>query len=239
MTRRVPRVRTPRRATTTRRAPPLLGALLGAALLGGCTSQPPSSTPASAPTLSASVSAATTPAASPGATVTITPQPALALPAPERQDPRKVRFSVTPKVKPDGNGELDVRVENLGGTQIDEIVLRWPTELRGTLYLAPFTPTENRVREGGRPLHDAWTKWVDGPGELGEPAGTTSLGWGPLQPHATLSIRLIVTRRAPGPVAFELQLLAGVAHVAPVAPGGDALLTGPDGRPAEARVEVP
>ena len=65
-------------------------------------------------------------------------------------------------------------------------------------------------------------------GERGEPAGTTSLGWGPLLPRATLTIPLLVTRNAPGPVAFDLQVLAG-----------EAILTLEAGDPAELRVQVP
>lgn len=215
-------------------------ALLAMGVLTGCGAQPSPSTSVASPT-----SPATSPVRSPSAlpsaaepTPTATPQPALTLALPPRRDERKIRFSVTSNVKPDGNGEIQVDVENLTDKRIDEIVLRWPTELADTLYLAPFTPTEARVREGGRPLHFAWTKWVDGPGELGEPAGTTSLGWGPLQPHAKLSIPLVVTRRAAGPVAFDLQLLAGVPHVAPVSDDGDALLSDPRGNPARTRVEV-
>jgi hypothetical protein len=222
------------------RRPATCSALLAGALLTGCLAQsspspaPTTATPTtrpSAPSGSLPVSASPLP--------TATPKPALTLDAPPRHDDRRVRFTVTVDVKADGDGEIQVDVENLTDTRIDEIVLRWPTELAETLYLAPFTPTEARVREGGKPLHYAWTKWVVGPGELGEPAGTTSVGWGPLLPRAKLSIPLVVTRRAPGPVAFDVQLLAGVPHVAPVSGDGDALLSDPDGEPAQARVEVP
>ena len=44
--------------------------------------------------------------------------------------------------------------------------------------LAPFEPSDDRIRDGGPPLVQEWTKWVIGPGERGEPAGTTS-GSGP------------------------------------------------------------
>ena len=67
-----------------------------------------------------------------------------------------------------------------------------------------------------------------GPGEQGEPDGTISLGWGPLLAGATLTIPLDATRSSPGPIAFDLQLLAR-----------DDLLSLPDGDPAEIRVEVP
>jgi len=107
-------------------------------------------------------------------------------------------------------------------------VLRWPTELDSTLFLAPFSPSDDRIREGGPPLVQQWTKWVIGPGERGEPAGTTSLGWGPLLAGATLEIPIVVTRRAEGPVAFDLQILSG-----------NDLLTRDDGELAELRVDVP
>jgi hypothetical protein len=73
-----------------------------------------------------------------------------------------------------------------------------------------------------------WTKWVIGPGEEGEPAGTISLGYGPLLAGATLRIPLSVTRVADGPVAFDLQLLAD-----------NRILHLPGGEPAELRVRVP
>jgi hypothetical protein len=41
-------------------------------------------------------------------------------------------------------------------------------------------------------------------------------------------VRIYVTRLAPGPVAFDLQVLAG-----------NDLLSLPDGQPAELRVEIP
>jgi hypothetical protein len=84
-----------------------------------------------------------------------------------------------------------------------------------------------------------WTQWVEGPGERGEPAGTTSLGWGPLLGDAELTIPLVVTRNAAGPVSFDLQFLSGVPAAGEVPPGGDALLTLSDGSAAETRVEVP
>lgn len=218
----------------------VLPGLLSAALLAGCVMSP-SATPSatSAPPSSAPATASTPSSPLLPATPTATQTPSLSLELPERRDDRRVRFSVTPKVDADGDGQIGVLIENLGDTRIDEIVLRWPTELQEILYLAPFTPTEERVREGGAPLHFNWTKWVEGPGELGEPAGSTSVGWGPLLPHAKLSIALVATRHGPGPVAFDFQLLSGVPHVAPVEAGGDALLSDPQGEPATTRVEVP
>jgi hypothetical protein len=109
-----------------------------------------------------------------------------------------------------------------------ELVLRWATELDETLFLAPFAPSQARIANGGPPLLQDWTKWVVGPGERGEPAGTTSLGWGPLDPGATLTIPIVVTRRAPGAVEFDLQVLAG-----------EAILLLESGEPAELRVSVP
>jgi hypothetical protein len=117
-------------------------------------------------------------------------------------------------------------------------VLRWPSELRATLFLAPFEPSAGRAREGV-PLVVPWTKWVEGPGEHGEPAGTTSLGWGPLLPGATLTIPLVVTRNAAGGVSFDLQFLAGVPGGGDVPPDGDQLLSVEGGGPAVTRVDVP
>jgi hypothetical protein len=121
-----------------------------------------------------------------------------------------------------------VVVTNQSEERISELVLRWPTELRETLFLAPFEPSQQRIADGGPPLWQEWTKWVDGPGERGEPAGTTSLGWGPLDAGATLTIPILVTRNAAGPVDFDFQVLAG-----------EAILGLEDGSPAELRVQLP
>lgn len=213
-----------------------LAASLLAISLAACVAQP---TPAPTGSLPASVAATPSPStATPTDTPTATPEPVLKLRLPPARDPRRVRFQIDPKVSPKGDGSIQVTVENLSNRRIDEIVLRWPTELKKTLFLAPFTPTRERVAENGAPLHFSWTRWVEGPGELGEPAGTTTLGYGPLLPGQVLTIPLVVTRRGPGPIAFEMQFLSGVAHQAPVPPEGDALLRAPKGDPAETRVEV-
>ena len=134
---------------------------------------------------------------------------------------------VTAAVTPDGD-TLRVTVSSNATERIDELVLRWHAELDAVLRLAPFTPSEDRIRDGGPPLHQEWTKWVVGPGEQGEPAGTISIGWGPLLPGATLEIPLVATRLGEGPVEFDLQLLAG-----------NDLLSFEGGAPAELRVVVP
>lgn len=212
------------------------GAVVLACLLAACSASP-SPSGSSSPTLAVSASSAPSPSvtASPPAT----PEPALSLEIPPRRDARRVRFSIVPQVKATDGGQIVVSVANLSATRIDEIVLRWPTALRDTLFLAPFAPSSARIAEFGPPLNVPWTKWVDGPGEHNEPAGTTSLGWGPLLPGARLTIPLVVTRRGPGPVAFDLQFLAGVSASGTIPAGGDALLADPTGRPAETRVTVP
>ena len=207
--------------------------LLPAALaiaLSACIAQPsPSATPVasatSSPTLSPTATARAS--ASEAASPTATPEPALSLEPPDGTDPRVVEVRVEPDIGADG-GVMLVTVTSLADQRIDELVLRWPTQLDQTLFLAPFTPSEDRIRDGGPPLVQPWTKWVTGPGEQGEPAGTTSLGWGPLLAGATLEIPLVVTRRADGPVSFDLQVLAA-----------NDLLTLADGTPAELRVDVP
>jgi hypothetical protein len=120
-----------------------------------------------------------------------------------------------------------ITVVNLTDVIVQELVLRWPTEVRETVFLAPFEPSQQRIREAGPPLLQEWTKWVEGPGEQGEPADTTSLGWGPLLPGATLTIPVLATRVAPGPLRFDLQILAG-----------EAALTS-DGAPAWLQVSIP
>jgi hypothetical protein len=195
--------------------------LLVASALGACNATP-SLTPLPTPTLSAPA----TPAPSSSApSPTATPEPPLSLALPPHRDVRRVRYTIDPSVSDGGNGTITVKVTNLSDERVDELVLRWPTALDATLFLAPFKPAASRLTDA---LVQPWTKWVIGPGEMGEPAGTTSLGWGPLDAGATLTIPIVVTRRAPGPVAFDLQLLAG-----------EALLTADAGGPAETRVSVP
>jgi hypothetical protein len=157
-----------------------------------------------------------------------TPEPSLALDPPEGSDSRIVSVQVDPAVPADADGQIVVTVTSAADTLIDELVLRWPVELNDTLFLAPFAPSDERIRDGGPPLEQPWTKWVIGPGERGEPAGTISLGWGPLLAGATLTIPILVTRLGPGPVAFDLQVLAG-----------NDLLTLDGGEAAELRVEIP
>ena len=206
-----------------------------AALLGGCTlflEPSPSPIPMPSPTPTAPTpTALATPQPSPSgpaATPSPTPEPPLSLDPPGGEDARRVRVEVALELPADGNGRIVVTLTNLSEERIDEVVLRWPTDLRASLFLAPFVPCEYRIRDGGPPLIQDWTKWVEGPGERGEPAGTTSLGYGPMDPGMTLPVELFVTRTAAGPVAFDLQVLAG-----------EALLTLESGDPAELRVEAP
>jgi hypothetical protein len=180
------------------------------------------------PTASATPPASASATTAPSATPTATPEPSLSLPLPDERDDRRVEVAVVVDLPADGDGRIDVSVTSRADALIDELVLRWPEALHGTLFPAPFEPSDDRIRDGGPPLVQPWTKWVVGPGERGEPAGTVSLGYGPLAPGATLEIPLFVTRRAPGSVAFDLQVLAG-----------EALLTLDDGEPAGLRIEAP
>jgi hypothetical protein len=168
------------------------------------------------------------PSASSSLEPSFTPEPPLSLQLPALHDPRKVRVSVKPALPVTGSGQLVITVRNLSTTRINELVLRWPTALNANEFLAPFSPSQIRIREGGPALYQEWTKWVEGPGESGEPAGTTSLGWGPLDAGATITIPLVANRKAAGPVAFDLQLLED-----------DALLMLENGEPAELRVQLP
>jgi hypothetical protein len=177
-------------------------AIASVGVLAACSTQP-------TPTPSASLSHSAAPSGS--VEPTATPIPRLSLPAPSKTDPISIRYSVKVDLQAGGSGKLTVVVTNLTQKMVPELVLRWPTPVRDTIYLAPFTPSEERIREGGDPLVQSWTKWVDGPGELGEPAGTTSLGWGPLLPGGTLTIPVLATRVAAGPITFDFQILNGEA----------------------------
>ena len=159
---------------------------------------------------------------------TPTLEPPLSLAIPGTSDPRALHVSWKAALPADGSGQLVITVKNLSQEPITELVLRWPTALKVNIFLAPFAPSQIRIREGGPALYQLWTKWVEGPGEKGEPAGTTSLGWGPLGAGATITIPLIATRKAAGPVAFDLQLLAG-----------EAIMQLDSGGPAELRVQLP
>jgi len=170
--------------------------------------------------------------ASESASATAEPSPSdsgrLTLPAPNETDSTTpISYTVTVEVAADASGQLTIVVTNLGQQIVPELVLRWPTEVRDTVFLAPFQPSAQRIREGGDPLVQDWTKWVEGPGEHGEPAGTTSLGWGPLLVGGTLTIPVLATRVAAGPITFDLQIL-----------NGEAVLQS-DGVPAWTQVTVP
>ena len=202
---------------------------LTACVLEASPTATPSPTESAAPSVAASTPSPSQ--ASPSATAaapTPMPEPSLALDPPEGSDPRVVSVQVDAAVPADADGQIVVTVTSAADTLIDELVLRWPVGLNDTLFLAPFAPSEERIRDGGPPLEQPWTKWVVGPGERGEAAGTISLGWGPLLAGATLTIPVLVTRLAPGPVAFDLQVLAG-----------NDLLTLDGGEPAELRIEIP
>jgi hypothetical protein len=178
-----------------------------------------------------STSSAPSPSASAGQSATAGPSPSdsgrLTLPAPTTSDPTPISYTVTVQVEAGGSGRIVIVVKNLGSAMVPELVLRWPTAVRDTIFLAPFEPSQQRIREGGDPHVQDWTKWVDGPGERGEPAGTTSLGWGPLLAGGTLTIPVLATRVASGPVSFDLQILSG-----------EAVLRS-DGSPAWLPVDVP
>jgi hypothetical protein len=183
-----------------------------------------SPTPTREPTPSPSESASVQPSSTP----IPTPEP-YSLANPSAFDPRRVSVTVAPNLATDGSGTILVTVTNLDPTLISELVLRWSTQLDEHLFLAPFVPSNDRICSGCPPLIQPWTKWVVGPGARGEPAGTTSLGWGPLLPApGSLQIPVVANRRITGPVSFDLQILAG-----------EALLTLEDSSPAWLRVSVP
>jgi len=208
-------------------------ALLGliVLILAACISLQPTPAPIATPTPvatpTAPATATTEPTDSQAPSPSATPEPSLSLDLPEASDPRMVSVTVQPNVGAEG-GEIIISVTSAADERIDELVLRWPTELNESLVLAPFVPSEERIRDGGPPLVQEWTKWVIGPGEQGEPDGTISLGYGPLLAGATLNIGLNVRRVADGPVAFDLQVLAR-----------NDLLTLDGEEPAELRVEIP
>lgn len=190
--------------------------------LSACASPSPSPSATAAVTASPATSSATT-----GATASPSPtaEPPLSLAIPSTVDSRVVRYSVKTAVPASGTGQVTITVTSLTTTRVKEIVLRWSSQLDQIVFLAPFQPSAGRL---GNALVQPWTKWVVGPGEQGEPAGTTSLGWGPLLPKATLAITLVATRRKAGPVSFDLQFLAG-----------EAILSTETGDPAETRVTIP
>lgn len=207
----------------------LVAFTLVAALAAGCVAEDsPDPTPSPTPSATATPAPTRTADVTPDPTPEPTPEPQLTLDLPDQRDERRIAFEVAHDLAAEAGGQIVVTVRYDEGPRIDELVLRWPTELGETLFLAPFVPSAERIRDGGPPLVQPWTKWVEGPGERGEPAGTTSLGYGPMDAGMTFEIPLFVTRNAPGPTAFDLQFLAG-----------EALLVTVDGGPAATRLEVP
>jgi len=203
---------------------PILAGVLVLAGATACTADPgPTPTLVASPTASPTETATAAPTDSVPSSPSASPEPSLSLDPPDGSDPRVVAATATA----DG-ATLRLTVSSAATERIDEIVLRWPAELDTIVRLAPFTPSDDRISDDSPPLRQEWTKWVVGPGEQGEPAGTISVGWGPLLPGATLDIVLVTTRLAEGPAAFDLQLLAG-----------NDLLSFDGGAPAELRVEVP
>ena len=209
---------------------PRLAVLAAGILLAACSleaTRTPLASTAASPTLMPS------PSASQSATESAAPSASdsrrLTLPTPNTSDPTPIRYSVKVEVAAGGSGRIVVVVTNLSQVNVPELVLRWPTELRNTIFLAPFQPSQQRIREGGDPLVQDWTSWVEGPGEHDEPAGTTSLGWGPLLAGGTLTIPILATRVAPGPIVFDMQIVNGDTG---------AILRS-DGAPAWLQVQVP
>ena len=136
-------------------------AVLGSAVLAACTAQAtPNASPLPTSRTSPSPSAATT---TPDATATQVGR--LTLPAPVATDRIAISYTVTVDVQAGQSGRLVVVVTNLTQEMVPELVLRWPTAVRNTIFLAPFEPSQQRIREGGPPLVQDWTRWVDGPGE--------------------------------------------------------------------------
>jgi hypothetical protein len=187
----------------------------------------PNRSVAGSPSVGAAASASPGQSASAGPSATDSGR--LTLPAPKRSDPTPVSYTVTVNIGAGESGQIVIVVTNLGEVMIPELILRWPTDVRDTVFLAPFQPSQQRIREGGDPLVQDWTRWVEGPGEHGEPAGTTTLGWGPLLRGGTLTIPVLATRVAPGPIVFDLQILNGAT---------EAVLRS-DGAPVWLQVEVP
>lgn len=181
--------------------PMRFASLAGAVILAACSLQT-SPSPSASPSPTESIPSSATPEPSPSDSGRLT------LPAPTDTDPTPITSKVTVEIAAGASGRLVIVVTNLG-QMVQELVLRWPTAVRDTIFLAPFEPSAQRIREGGDPLVQDWTRWVDGPGEHGEPAGTTSLGWGPLLVGGTLTIPVLATRIAPGPITFDLQILSG------------------------------
>ena len=101
--------------------------------------------------------------------------------------------------------------------RIDELVLRWPTELGADASARPVRARrEERIRDGGPPLVQEWTKWVVGAGRAGRAGGHDLARLGPAAAAARRSrSRSSSLRVADGPVAFDLQLLADNAILRP------------------------
>ena len=201
----------------------LTPALLCLAIAVGCTESDRSPSPSPSPSASPSSTPLSTATAVPTATAAPTPVP-LSLETPTDVSDISIEYRFSPNLPPDAPGELVVLVTNTSPEPIDEIVLRWPTRLNEVLFLAPFAPGPDRLVN---PLVVPWTRWVEGPGTRGEPAGTTTLGYGPIDPGVQLQIPLVAQWREPQDVEFDVLFL-----------DGDQLLLLGGGQPAHVRVHL-
>lgn len=220
----------------SRRAPRLAPALLALLLVAACGEAEPTATPSPSTPVATATPAATATAAAPTPTPSPTPEP-FALELPEEESAATIEFSVEASIPAEGAGQILVTVTNTSDELIDEIVLRWPTSINETVFLAPFEPGPDRMVN---PLAVPWTRWVEGPGTRGEPVGTTSLGWGPIDPGQTLEIEIVATRRAEGGLEFDLQFLEGQRDYdyQENEPEMMAVLLLDDGEPAVTRVTI-
>ena len=223
-----------RRGTRLASAPMLALALALALAATACEEPEPTATPS--PVVSATVAPPTSAPPVPTPTPSPTPPP-FSLELPPERATATIQFSVAPNVPAEGTGEVLVTVTNTSDELIEELVMRWPTAIAETVHLAPFEPSPANLVN---PLAVPWTRWVEGPGSKGEPAGTTSLGWGPMDPGMTLEIRIVATRQAAGAIEFDLQFLEGQSDpdYTGEEPEDVALLLTDDGQPAVTRVAL-
>ena len=109
-------------------------------LLAGCTAIP-SPTPSAQPSAEPSATAEPTSTPEPSASGI----PRLTLPAPKATASIAINYTATVEVEAGKSGRLVLVVTNLTQQMVPELVLRWPTAVRDTIFLAPFQPSRQRI----------------------------------------------------------------------------------------------
>jgi len=130
----------------------LAAALAASVAFTGCILQgSPTPNATSSPAVSVGPSPSATQSFGPTAEPSPSQQTLLRLPSPSGTDGNAISYTVTVEVKAGASGRLVLVVKNLGDELVPELVLRWPTAVRDTIFLAPLHALEAAHPRGRRP----------------------------------------------------------------------------------------